>query len=333
MTMVRDILRTDVVDLGDGASGDVSIDAVVAGRRDVAEGVVELVLEAADGGDLPEWEPGAHIDIILSDGAIRQYSLCGDPTDRKSFRVAILLEQEGDGGSRRIHAELHRGISVEIKGPRNHFPLHDAPRYLFIAGGIGVTPLIPMMRAAEASGAEWRFVYGGRSESTMGYVDELRAEGSQVAIWPEDSKGLIDLPQLLGTPEEGTLIYSCGPEPLLAAVEELCASWPRGALNLERFSAVEVDTSADTGFEVELQQTGTTLHVRDDQSILEVVTEAGVYVSTSCTEGTCGSCETVIVEGTAEHRDVVLSPEEQDAQETMMICVSRASCPRLVLDL
>lgn len=116
-------------------------------------------------------------------------------------------------------------------------------------------------------------------------------------------------------------------------MEELCASWPRGALNLERFSAVEVDTSADTGFEVELQQTGTTLHVRDDQSILEVVTEAGVYVSTSCTEGTCGSCETVIVEGTAEHRDVVLSPEEQDAQETMMICVSRASCPRLVLDL
>ncbi|MDX2355901.1 PDR/VanB family oxidoreductase [Dietzia sp. PP-33] len=333
MTMLQDPLRADIVHLGDGSSGDVSIDAVVAGRRDVAEGVVELVLEAADGGDLPVWEPGAHIDIVLDDGAIRQYSLCGDPADPTTYRVAILREPDGRGGSRRIHEELHPGARVEIKGPRNHFPLRESPRYLFIAGGIGVTPLIPMMRAAEAAGAEWRFVYGGRSESTMGYVDELRAWGDRVTIWPEDSHGLIDLERLLGSPEEGTLVYSCGPEPLLAAVEKRCATWPQGSLNLERFSAVEVDTSRDSGFDVELRQTGTTLHVDEDQTILEVVTEAGVYVSTSCTEGTCGSCETTILEGTADHRDVVLSPEEQDAQETMMICVSRATCPRLVLDL
>lgn len=333
MTMLQDSMRVDIVHLGDGAAGDVSTGAIVTSRRDVADGVIELEFEAVDGRDFPQWEPGAHIDIVLDDGTIRQYSLCGDPSDRKTVRVAILLEQEGRGGSRRIHEELRAGVPVEVKGPRNHFPLHASPRYLFIAGGIGVTPLIPMMRAAEAAGAEWRFVYGGRSEATMGYVDELRALGERVTIWPQDTLGLIDLEGLLGTPEEGTLVYSCGPEPLLAAVEARCASWPRGALNIERFSAVDVDTSADTGFDVELRQTGTTLHVNEDQTILEVVTEAGVYVPTSCTEGTCGSCETTILEGTAEHRDVVLSPEEQEAQATMMICVSRASCPRLVLDL
>lgn len=333
MTMVQDPLRTDIVDLGENVAGDRPIHAIVDSRREIADGVIELVFRAADGGDLPRWEPGAHVDIVLGDGEIRQYSLCGDPSDRTTFRVAVLLEHEGRGGSRRIHEELRAGASVELKGPRNHFPLHESPRYLFIAGGIGVTPLIPMMRAVQAAGAEWRFVYGGRSESTMGYVDELRDLGDRVTIWPEDANGLIDLDALLGTAAEGTLVYSCGPEPLLAAVEERCASWPGGALNIERFTAIEIDTSEDTGFEVELAQTGVTVHVSEDQSILEVVNEAGVYVPTSCTEGTCGSCETPILEGTAEHRDVVLSPEEQEAQETMMICVSRASCPRLVLDL
>ena len=333
MTMVQDPLRAGIVDPGEDAGGDATIDAVVDSRRDLAEGVIELVFRAADRSDLPRWEPGAHVDIVLDDGEIRQYSLCGDPSDRTTYRVAILLENEGRGGSRRIHADLRAGTPVTLKGPRNHFPLHDSPRYLFIAGGIGVTPLIPMMRAVEAAGAEWRFVYGGRSESTMGYVDYLREMGDRVTIWPEDTNGLIDLDGLLGIAEEGTLVYSCGPEPLLSAVEQRCVSWPGGALNIERFSAVDIDTSGDTGFEVELAQTGITVQVSAEQTILEVVTDAGVYVPTSCTEGTCGSCETPILEGTAEHRDVVLSPEEQDAQETMMICVSRASCPRLVLDL
>lgn len=338
MTMVGDPVRSEPVDRDESVdpgetSAEETISAVVDSRRDLADGVIELVFRAGDGRDFPRWEPGAHVDIVLDTGEIRQYSLCGDPSDHSTLRVAVLLEEEGRGGSRRIHEELQPGTTVDLKGPRNHFPLHSSPRYLFIAGGIGVTPLIPMMRAAEAAGAEWRFVYGGRSESTMGYVDELRSLGERVTIWPEDTHGLIDLDGLLGTAEEGTLVYSCGPEPLLAAVEARCESWPVGALNIERFTAAEVDTSEDTGFEVELAQTGITVQVSADQSILEVVTEAGVYVPTSCTEGTCGSCETPILEGTAEHRDVVLSPEEQEAQETMMICVSRATCPRLVLDL
>ncbi|WP_253919797.1 PDR/VanB family oxidoreductase [Dietzia psychralcaliphila] len=333
MTMVQDPLHSHIVDPGDLPIGDASLLAVVAGRRDVARGVVEIVLESVDGVDLPAWEPGAHIDLVLADGLIRQYSLCGDPGDRRSYRVAVLLEPEGRGGSRRIHEQLDVGSRIEVRGPRNHFPLHQSARYVFIAGGIGVTPILPMVRAAERAGADWRLVYGGRSEESMAYLDELGALGDRVTFWPADRNGLIDLETLLGTPAEGTLIYSCGPEPLLSAVEEHCSTWPTGALNLERFSAVEVDTSADTGFDVELRQTGTTLHVDEDQTILEVVTEAGVYVSTSCTEGTCGSCETTILEGRAEHRDVVLSPEEQEEGKTMMICVSRAACPRLVLDL
>lgn len=333
MTMVQDPLHYPLVDPGDLPEGDASLLAVVAGRRECARGVVELVLESVDGADLPVWEPGAHIDLVLDDDLIRQYSLCGDPADRRTYRVAVLLEPESRGGSRRIHADLPLGSRVEVRGPRNHFPLHESPRYLFIAGGIGVTPMLPMVRAAERAGADWRLVYGGRSEDSMAYLDELGELGDRVTIWPADRHGLIDLDSFLGTPAEDTLVYSCGPEPLLAAVEEHCASWPAGALNLERFSAAEIDTSGDTGFDVELRQTGTTLHVNGDQTILEVVTAAGVYVSTSCTEGTCGSCETPILEGRADHRDVVLSPEEQEEGETMMICVSRAACPKLVLDL
>ncbi|WP_291079973.1 ferredoxin reductase, partial [Dietzia sp. UBA5065] len=210
MTMVSEPLQSQFVDPGDLPVGDASLLAVVAGRRECARGVVELVLESVDGVDLPAWEPGAHIDLVLEDDLIRQYSLCGDPLDRRSYRVAVLLEPEGRGGSRRIHEQLSVGSRIEVRGPRNHFPLHQSPRYLFIAGGIGVTPMLPMVGAAERAGADWRLVYGGRSEETMAYLDELGALGDRVTFWPADSKGLIDLEKFLGTPAEGTLVYSCG---------------------------------------------------------------------------------------------------------------------------
>ncbi len=167
----------------------------------------------------------------------------------------------------------------------------------------------------------------------MSYQDELKAYGQRVVIWPEDLNGRIDLDTLLGTPTEDTLVYCCGPETLLEAVEEKCSVWPKGALNLEHFSANELDETANTSFEVELRSSAMTLQIPADQSILEVVTNAGVYVPTSCTEGTCGSCETPVIEGRPDHRDVVLSPEEQEASATMMICVSRCKGGKLVLDL
>ncbi|MBY4575647.1 oxidoreductase [Gordonia paraffinivorans] len=303
-------------------------------RRLVAEDVLELTFASLDGSDLPPWEPGAHLDIVLTDGLVRQYSLCGDPDDRKTYRVAVLREAEGRGGSRRIHDELLVGDHVGIQGPRNHFAFHPSKRYLFIAGGIGVTPLIPMIRAAEQAGAEWRLVYGGRSLTSMSYRDELAHWGERVTFWPEDSHGRIDLPSLLGTPIEDTLVYCCGPEPLLDAVQDHCGSWPAGALHVEHFSAADIDDSANTSFEVELTESGMTVEIPADRSILDVVTkDLGIFVSTSCSEGTCGSCETAVVSGEVDHRDVVLTPEEQEANESMMICVSRCKGRKLTLEL
>lgn len=306
----------------------------VTGRRIVATDVVELTFVSPSGDDLPSWEPGSHIDVVLDDGVVRQYSLCGDPSDRKTYLIAVLREAEGRGGSRRIHDVLGVGDSAEIHGPRNHFPLHSSTRYLFIAGGIGVTPLIPMIRAAEQAGAQWQMVYGGRTLDSMSYRDELQAWGDRVVFWPEDENGRIDLPTLLGTPAEDTLVYCCGPEPLLDAVSERCSSWPAGALNVEHFSAAEIDTSTDTAFELELQESGVTVEIPADRTILDVVTnDLGIHVTTSCSEGTCGSCETLVVSGEVDHRDVVLTTEEREANESMMVCVSRCRGPKLVLEL
>jgi ferredoxin-NADP reductase len=304
-------------------------------RTDGAEGVVVLDLRDPADAPLPPWEPGAHVDLRLPNGLTRQYSLCGDPADRSVWRIGVLREPDSRGGSEHVHAELHEGVAVDVRGPRNHFPLVPAPRYVFVAGGIGITPLLPMLRAAEAAGVDWELHYGGRSRRSMAFLEALEdATGTGVTLHPQDEVGLLDLERILGTPREGTLVYCCGPEPLLQAVERHCAGWPPGALHLERFAPKDVDEPVLTGpFEVVLAQSGRTLTVPPDRSILEVVEEAGVGVLSSCQEGTCGTCETAVLEGTVDHRDSLLTPDEQAANDTMFICVSRAACPKLVLDL
>jgi ferredoxin-NADP reductase len=251
------------------------------------------------------------------------------------WRIAVLREPESRGGSEHVHAELHEGGEIEVRGPRNHFELVPAPRYLFLAGGIGITPLLPMLTTAERAGAEWELHYGGRSRRSMAFLEALEeATGNRVTLHPQDEVGLIDLDRVLGSPREDTLVYCCGPEPLLAAVERHCAAWPAGALHLERFAPKDVDEPVLAGaFEVELAQSGLTLSVPPERSILSVVEDAGVGVLSSCQEGTCGTCETAVLEGTVDHRDSLLTPDEQAANDTMFICVSRAACPRLVLDL
>jgi ferredoxin-NADP reductase len=313
---------------------EVDLDLVVAARREPATGVVELELRDPSGAELPAWEPGAHIDVLLPDDSARQYSLCGDPADRSSWRLGVLLEPAGKGGSRHIHEELHEGSTVSTRGPRNNFELLPAARYVFIAGGIGVTPIVPMVAVAARSSADWSLFYGGRSLSTMAFREELAGHGESVAIRPEDEHGLLDLAAALGSPRDDTLIYCCGPAPLLEAVERAAADWPEGALHLERFTAKELAAPEnEDSFEVELRASGLTVTVPPDKSILEVVDEVGIYTVSSCQEGTCGSCETVVLEGTPEHRDSLMTAAEQEASETMMICVSRSRCPRLVLDL
>ncbi|WP_297651065.1 PDR/VanB family oxidoreductase [Pseudonocardia sp.] len=306
-----------------GALAEVETTAVVGDRHEAADGVVVLTLR----GDLPPWEPGAHVDLVTPEGP-RQYSLCGDPADEGVWRIGVLREPDGRGGSAFVHDELLPGATVRVRGPRNHFPLLPSPSYLFIAGGIGITPLLPMI---DAAGADWRLVYGGRTRTSMAFLDALQPD-PRVTVAPQDETGLLDLDALLGEPRADTLVYCCGPEPLLAAVEERCASWPAGSLRVERFAPKPV-AGASTSFEVELTQSGVTLTVPADRSILDVVEEAGVTVLSSCSEGTCGTCETAVLDGEIDHRDSVLTTDEQSEGDCMMICVSRASCARLVLDL
>lgn len=314
---------------------ELELDVLLARKETLADGVVRLTLRHPAGDPLPPWQPGAHIDLLLGPDLVRQYSLCGDPADRSVLRVAVLREPAGRGGSAYVHDSLADGARLRIRGPRNHFALEDAPRYLFIAGGIGITPIVPMIARAQARGADWRLVYGGRSRASMAFRDELSARyGDRVRVFPQDETGLLDLATLLGESEEGTAIYCCGPEPLLAAVEQRCAAWPAGTLHVERFSPKEgADDGQRTEFEVELARSGVSITVPAEKSILHAVEEAGVAVLSSCQEGTCGTCETPVLEGVPDHRDSLLTEEEQAANDTMMICVSRCQGRRLVLDL
>ncbi|MFG2126519.1 PDR/VanB family oxidoreductase [Streptomyces sp. NPDC048751] len=303
---------------------------VVDGKEFAAEGVLALTLRHPLGEPLPAWEPGAHIDVVLGPDLERQYSLCGDPADRDAWRIAVLREPEGRGGSAYVHGQLGQGDKVRVRGPRNHFALRPASRYRFVAGGIGITPILPMLAAAEAAGAEWTLLYGGRTRESMAFVEELERYGDRVTVAPQDETGLLDLPSVLDALPDGTLVYCCGPGALLDAVEERC---PAGALHIERFQPKEQQSGEDTEFEVELAQSGRTLTVQPGVSVLDTVREAGVEVLFSCTEGTCGTCETDVLDGTPDHRDSVLTDEEREAGETMMICVSRCRGKRLVLDL
>ncbi|GAA3162664.1 PDR/VanB family oxidoreductase [Blastococcus jejuensis] len=307
----------------------------VARRTTGAEGVVVLDLRDPSAADLPEWSAGAHVDLHLPGGLTRQYSLCGDPADRSVWRIAVLREPESRGGSAHVHEGLGEGDEIAVRGPRNHFALEPSKRYVFIAGGIGITPILPMIDAAQAAGADWELHYGGRSLRSMAFLEALEeATGSRVTLHPQDEVGLIDLDRLIGTPQPDTLVYCCGPEPLLLAVEQRCAAWPAGTLHVERFAPKDVGEPVLTGaFEVELAVSGLSLTVPPEKSVLQVVEEAGISVLSSCTEGTCGTCETTVLSGEVDHRDSLLTPAEQAANDTMFICVSRAACPKLVLEL
>ena len=290
----------------------------VAARETVAEGVVQLRLE---GRDLPRWEPGAHIDLVLPSGLVRQYSLCGDPADRSAYTVATRLVEDGRGGSREVHEQVRVGAELEVRGPRNRFPLVEAPAYVFVAGGIGITPVLPMLRALP-EGANWRLLYAGRTRESMPFLDEIENLGADrvtvVSGRPELGSLLTELP-------EGTVVYCCGPEGLMAAVAERLPD-----VRLERF-APRAKLGGDATFEVELRRSGRTLTVSADSSVLAAVRAELPNTLYSCEQGFCGTCQQRVLEGEVEHRDELLTDAER--ADSMLICVSRARSERLVLDL
>lgn len=312
-------------------------DLVVDRCETAADDVIVVDLVHPEGHPLPAWTPGAHIDLVLTPGITRQYSLCGAPGATTHYTVGILREPHGRGGSQLAHDTLEKGASVRVRGPRNHFPLDPSPSYIFIAGGIGITPILPMIAAAETAGADWSLLYGGRSEASMAFADDLRAHADRVTLLPGTDVTLMSqaLDARLGTPLAGTLVYACGPEGLLAAVEQRCSSWPPGTLHLERFSPKTADDTENVAFEVELARSGITITVPADRSIFDAVQDNGIAVLGSCHEGVCGTCETVIVDvdGEVDHRDSVLNDAEKASNETMMVCVSRCRSGRITLDL
>ncbi|WP_037610910.1 PDR/VanB family oxidoreductase [Streptacidiphilus rugosus] len=315
---------------------------IVTARDEPAVGIAAFELRSVDGAELPSWAPGAHVELLLPvDGRtlLRQYSLCGSPADRDRWRIAVLREPESRGGSAQLHDAVAAGDVLAVRGPRDDFPFAVGARHLFVAGGIGITPLLPMIAAAEAAGADWRLLYGGRSRASMAFLDELAGYGDRVLIHPQDEHGLLDLDAALADLGEGAAVYCCGPEPLLTALEQRFAELPDAAdrglsLHVERFAAATaVNAGPGEEFEVELRRSGKVLRIASDMSILDAIEEAGVSTSPSCRQGTCGSCETTVLEGEPEHRDSTLSEAERSAGESMLICVSRCRGERLVLDL
>ncbi|MDQ8704095.1 PDR/VanB family oxidoreductase [Streptomyces sp. LHD-70] len=307
-------------------------------RRTVrAVGVVELEFSAVDGADLPQWEPGAHLELRLPSALLRQYSLCGDPAARDTYVVCVQREANGRGGSVEAYDRLEVGVEVTGSAPRNHFPLVDAPEFILIAGGIGITPLKSMAEDLHRRGISWRLVYGGRSRRCMAFADELAtAHPDRVTLVPQDEVGLPDLDRVVASVSQETRVYCCGPAPMLAAVTEACArAGCADRLHIERFSAADAspDTGVDSAFEVELHRSGTTLTVSADQSLLEAIRAVRPDIDSSCQEGYCGTCETRVLDGEPEHRGTLMSPDEHEAEGTMLLCVGRARSAKLVLDL
>jgi tetrachlorobenzoquinone reductase len=298
-----------------------------------APGVLSLELAAPDNSPLPPFEPGSHIDLTLPNGTLRQYSLCGDPNDTSHYRLGIRAVSGGLSSSF-VHGKLRPGELLTVSVPRNNFSLVDAPRYIFVAGGIGVTPLIPMMREAGARSRPWTLLYCNRRSEDAPFLAEIKALGGEISLHASEAGTRLDVAKRLGTVQKETVVYCCGPERLMTAVEEATAAWPEGSIHFEWFTPRSRPADETSGsFEVVCEQSGLTLTVPPDKSIMAVLSEAGIEVPRSCEQGICGTCETRIISGEADHRDSILSSSERAANQSMMICVSRAKGTRLVLDI
>lgn len=305
-----------------------------------AEDVLSVDLVHPDCTALPSWSPGAHVDVFITSTLIRQYSLCSRPEDRHTWTIAVLRESTSSGGSQYIHEVLRPGMTVQVSTPRNRFPLEVATSYLFIAGGIGITPLLPMIDQVARAAADWELLFGGRRRASMAFLERLVGMGSPVVVRPEDEYGLLDLEAVIKSQAEDAAIYCCGPEPLIRAVEETCYEVGRAAPYVERFTArpgavdkLQGQAVDNTEFDVLLNRSGQRITVQEGQSIVEALDEHNVYVPTSCVEGYCGTCETVVLAGVPEHRDDYLTDDEKASNARIMLCCSRSRTPELELDL
>lgn len=312
--------------------------------REVARDTVLLRLRSPHGSALPQWTPGAHIDIECGQGDLaRQYSLCGDPVDRAAWEVAVLKDPASRGGSAWIHSSVKPGTVLRVRGPRNHFRMDEshAGRYVFVAGGIGITPVMTMARRARELGLDYEFHYSCRNRDWMAFGDELQAlHGERLTLHISEEGRRNDFNALAArlTGEAGVQIYACGPTRMLEALQVAVtqAGLPEDALHVEHFSndRPKLDPAKEQCFEVELRNSGLTLTVRNDTSLLDTLRAKNIDVQSDCEEGLCGICEVPVVSGDVDHRDSILSPAERRENKRMMACCSRARAGgKVVLDL
>ncbi|HEF4733204.1 cytochrome P450/oxidoreductase [Burkholderia multivorans] len=336
----RSVLRPRAaVRIGEPSSHAVSRAVKVERVSICADRVAHVRLVSADGRPLPRWTAGSHIDVICGDtGITRQYSLCGDPDERDAYEIAVLHEAQSRGGSAWLHANLRAGDVLKIRGPRNHFRfVTDAGKAIFVAGGIGITPISAMAREAKARGIDYEIHYSGARRASMAMLDTLAAlHGERLHVYVSEEGTRNDFHALFAQPADDTHIYACGPARMLDALEASCAHWPRDALRVEHFVSTKaaLDPSKEQPFEVELKDSGITLTVAANQTVLDALQHANIDVQSDCREGLCGSCEVRVLAGRVDHRDSVLTRAERDAHDRMMTCCSRAcGGERLVLEL
>ncbi|HWU23897.1 MAG TPA: PDR/VanB family oxidoreductase [Nocardioides sp.] len=304
---------------------DLDLDVLV--REEVATDVVALTLGGS--APLPSWTPGAHLDVFLPSGAQRQYSLCGDPSDRSTYRIAVRLVRDGGGGSREVHESVRAGDRLRVRGPRQAFWMVAEPAYLFVAGGIGITPILPMVRAAARNGADWKLVYLGRSRATLPFLDELAEYGDRVSVRTDDELGPPDLAAALEGAAPGTAVYMCGPGPLMDTAKELQRRRDPGArFHSERFSPPPV--RGGEPFAVRVASTGAEVMVGAEETTLQALGRVVPALTYSCQQGFCGTCKLRVLDGDVEHRDQRLLDAER--ADHFLPCVSRAA-GTLVVDL
>lgn len=306
----------------------------VVSRRREADNITSFTLAHRSATALPRWTPGSHVDVYLGEGLVRQYSLNGH-LDAPEWRISVLREPNSRGGSAYLHERVAVGDHLRVSAPRNNFSLQDAERYIFVAGGIGISPLLPMLEQLARRNRDWELHYAGRSSRQMAFLDHLQRFGERVRIYPDDVCGrppVSDIAELAGR-QRGTAVYCCGPRGMMDALQLALQERPGTTLHLERFAPVVDAGKGSSPIKVRLRSSGTTIEVPADKSILECLEDGGVDILSSCRSGTCGTCMTGVLAGEPDHRDSVLSDAERESGEWILPCVSRAHSAELELDL
>ena len=299
--------------------------------------VMSLELRAVGGGELPPFEPGAHLDVHLPNGLVRQYSLTNDWRERDRYVIGVARVADSRGGSSFVLSSIRSGAQLTIRGPINNFALDPrAERFLFIAGGIGITPIMAMVRWCVANGKPWRLIYAARSRQRAAFYEELcgLARDSAQFHFDDECGQVLDVAQAVAGWNEGEWIYCCGPAALMDSVKALTGHLPAGTVRFEWFTTPESDEPQESNaFKVRLKRSGVEFDIPENKSILEVLEENGIEHPFSCREGLCGTCLTNVLAGEPDHRDYVLSDEERESGKLMTICCSRSKSPQLTLDL